>query len=65
MDVGLQNKTTVFNEDGSIVETTVDTVTTTVFHDDGHITETIVKGDTTVVRSTYFDADGTIREVIS
>lgn len=65
MQVGLQNKTTVFNTDGSIVETTVDGVTTTVFHADGHITETIVKGDTTVVRSTYFDADGTIREVIT
>lgn len=65
METGMQNKTTVFNEDGSIVETTVDGTTTTVFHDDGHITETIVKGNTTVVRSTYFDADGTIREVIT
>ena len=65
MEVNMRNKTTVFNADGSIVETTVDAVTTTVFHSDGHITETIVKGETTVVRNTYFDADGTIREVIS
>lgn len=65
MQVGMQNKTIVFNDDGSIVETTVDSTTTTVFHDDGHITETIVKDGTTVVRNTYFDEDGTIREVIS
>ena len=65
MEVNMRNKTTVFNADGSITETTVDDVTTTVFHSDGHITETIVKGNTTVVRNTYFDADGTIREVIS
>lgn len=65
LDVGYQNKTTVFNADGSIVETTIDTVTTTVFHSDGHITETIVKNGVTVVRNTYFDADGKIREVVS
>lgn len=65
MDVGYQNKTVKFNADGSIVETTVDSTTTYVFHSDGHITETIVKNGVTVVRNTYFDADGTIREVIS
>lgn len=65
LDFGARNKTTVFNADGSIIETTVDTVTTTVFHADGHITETIVGGSTTVVKNIYFDADGTIREVVS
>ena len=65
MEVGIQGKTTVFNADGSITETTVDTVTTTVFHADGHITETIVKDDVTIVRNTYFDSDGKIREVIT
>lgn len=65
MDVGLSNKTTTFNADGSITETTADTVTTTVFNSNGSITETIVKGDTTVIKTTYFDADGTIREVIT
>lgn len=65
MDVGLSNKTTVFNSDGSITETTADETKTTVFNSNGSITETTVKGGTTVVRTTYFDADGKIREVIS
>lgn len=62
---GYQNKTTTFNSDGSIVTRTSDTTTTTIFNSDGTITETIVKGDVTVVRTIYFDADGTIREVIT
>lgn len=65
MDVGLSNKTTVFNSDGSITETTADETKTTVFNSNGSITETTVKGDTTVIKTTYFDADGTIREVIT
>lgn len=65
MDVGLSNKTTVFNADGSITETTPDEVKTFIFNSDGSITETTVKGEITVVKTTYFDADGTIREVIS
>ena len=65
LDVALSNKTTVFNADGSIVETTADEVKTFIFNSDGTITETTVKNGTTVVKTTYFDADGTIREVIS
>ena len=64
MDVGMQDKTTVFNADGSITETTSDSTSVTVFHADGHITETIVKQGVTVVRNTYFEGD-TIREVVS
>ena len=65
LDTGLSNKTTVFNADGSITETTADEVKTFIFNSDGTITETTVKNGTTVVKTTYFDADGTIREVIS
>lgn len=65
LDVGLSNKTTVFNADGSIKETTANEVKTFIFNSNGSITETIVKNGTTVVKTTYFDADGTIREVIS
>lgn len=65
LDVGLSNKTTVFNTDGSITETTANEVKTFVFNSNGSITETTVKDGVTVVKTTYFDADGTIREVIS
>lgn len=60
-----QNKTVVFNNDGSIVESTIDTTTTTIFNSDGTITENIVDKGVTVVRTIYFDADGTIREVVT
>lgn len=65
LDTGLYNKTTVFNSDGSITETTPNETKKFVFNSNGTITETVTKGSTTVVKTTYFDSDGKIREVIS
>ena len=60
--VGMQ---TVFNSDGSVVETNAYGETlTTVFNEDGSITETFVGGKTTT-KTTLFDDDGKITEVIS
>lgn len=62
---GFVAKTTVFNDDGSITE--IDEYGysfTTVFNDDGSITETF-SGEKDITKTTYFDGDGTIREVIS
>ena len=58
---GEQEKTTVFNQDGSISETTADGVMTTEFNEDGSITETYPDGR---ILTTYFDSDGTIRRVL-
>ena len=56
---------TVFNDDGSIVETSSKGETlTTVFNEDGSITETFV-GEKTITKTTTFNADGSIAEVIS
>ena len=62
---GFQAKTTVFNDDGSIIETNSknETLTTTV-NADGSITETFV-GEKTITKTTTFNADGSISEVIS
>lgn len=60
---GLTNKTTVFNADGSIVETNTDgSKTTTVFNEDGSITETVVCDGVTYEKTTVFNADGSITE---
>ena len=57
--------TTVFGDDGTITETNSKGQTlTTVFNADGSITETFV-GEKTIAKTTYFDNNGTIREVIS
>ena len=58
---GEQEKTTVFNQDGSITETTADGDMTTEFNEDGSITETYPDGR---ILTTYFDPDGTIRRVL-
>ena len=62
---GFVAKTTVFNDDGSIVETNDkgETLTTT-FNDDGSITETFV-GSKTITKTTKFETNGSISEVIS
>lgn len=55
---------TTFNNDGSITETNSkgESLTTT-FNNDGSITETFV-GEKTITKTTTFDANGNIREVI-
>ena len=60
------DKTTVFNEDGSIVETTKVYKTTTVFKEDGSIVETKEFNDGSsdiIVKTTTFNEDGSISEV--
>ena len=62
---GFIGSTTVFNEDGSIVETNSDGETlTTVFNEDGSITETFI-GERTITKVTRFLEDGSIVEEIS
>lgn len=62
---GFETKTTIFNSDGSIVETNANGETKrTVFNNDGSITETFV-GEKTITKKTTFYNDGTIREVLS
>lgn len=61
---GFIAQTTVFNDDGSIVETNSKGETkTTVFNDDGSITETFV-GKKTITKKTIFNEDGSITEVL-
>ena len=56
---------TVFNNDGSITETNgKGEVLTTVFNGDGSITETFV-GEKTITKTTTFNTDGRISEVVS
>ena len=56
---------TVFNPDGSIVETNSRGQTkTTVFNNDGSIVETFV-GEKTITKTTTFNADRSITEVVS
>ena len=56
---------TIFNADGSITETNNKNETlTTVFNEDGTITETFV-GEKTITKTTTFDENGNISEVIS
>lgn len=61
---GFVAKTTVFETDGSIVETNGKGETlTTVFNADGSITETF-KGTKTIVKTTAFNSDGSVSETI-
>ena len=61
---GFQAQTTVFNADGSIVETNgLGQTKTTVFNADGSITETFA-GEKTITKTTTFNSNGTITEVI-
>lgn len=66
---GFVAKTTVFNDDGSIVETNGrnETLTTTFGKDvsgNDIVTETFV-GTKTIVKTTTFNSDGSIMEVLS
>lgn len=62
---GFVAKTTVFNADGSIVETNgKGEKLTTVFNANGSITQTFV-GTKTIVKTTTFNTNGSISEVIS
>ena len=62
---GFQSTHTVFNADGSIVETNEEGHTlTTVFNEDGSITETF-SGDKTITKTTFFNEDGSVTEVLS
>ena len=62
---GFISVNTVFGEDGTITETNSKGHTlTTVFNADSSITETFV-GEKTITKTTYFDNNGNIREVIS
>lgn len=58
------SKTTVFNEDGSIVETSDIGTKTTVFNEDGSIVETLVTENKTYTKTTTF-SDNEINEEVS
>ena len=63
-----QNKTTTFNEDGSIAETLADgKIKTTVFNEDGSIMETLksAAGDVMGTKATTFNSDGSITETVT
>lgn len=54
-----------YNEDGSIVETNSNgEILTTIKNEDGSYTQIFV-GEKTITKTTRFNADGTITEVIS
>ena len=60
---GFEPKTTVFNADGSVIETNeLGQVKTTVFNADGSITETFV-GEKTISKKITFE-ESEIKEVI-
>jgi hypothetical protein len=62
---GFAYSKTVFNEDGTIVDTNNEGQSRiTTFNDDGSITETF-NGEKTITKTTIFADDGNIEEVIS
>lgn len=65
--IAMQNfipRTTVFNEDGSMVETSSIGTKTTVFNEDGSIVETLVTENETYTKTTTF-SDNEINEEVS
>lgn len=62
---GFVNQTTTFNLDnGKIIQINSDgQQLTTIFNDDGTITETFV-GEKTITKTTTFNSDGSIKEVL-
>lgn len=61
---GFIGNTTVFNADGSIIETNSEgQINTTVFNADGSITKTFI-GEKTITKTITFDKNGNIREEI-
>ena len=62
---GFQAASTTFNFDGSITMTNgAGKTLKTEFNSDGYITETFT-GDKTIIKTTTFNTDGSISEVIS
>lgn len=62
---GFVPSTTVFGSDGTITETSTSGHSlVTRFNNDGSISETFT-GEKVITKTTYFDDDGSIREVIS
>lgn len=62
---GFESVKTVFNSDGSIIETnSAGHTLTTTFSTDGSILEKFV-GKKTITKTTIFNQDGSIEEVIS
>lgn len=62
---GFQSVTTTFGED-KITETNDEGhIMETIFNSDGSITERFTANDRTIAKTTYFDEDGTIREVMT
>lgn len=62
---GFAEATININEDGSIVETSSEGYTlTTKLNSNGSITETFA-GEKTITKTTTFEADGSIKEVLS
>ena len=59
---GFQNKSTIFNSDGSILETDENGYTLkTIFNSDNSVTE-IFTGEKTITKKTTFNTDGSITE---
>lgn len=63
---GFIGMTTIFEDDGSITETnSKGEVMKTIFNSDGSIIERFISNGRTIAKTTYFDKDGTIREVMT
>lgn len=61
---GFESVETVFNADGSIVQTNAKgEILTTVFGTDGSVTQTFV-GEKTITKTITFNSDGSISEVV-
>lgn len=62
---GFTTQTTTFNQDGSIIQINSDgQVLTTTFNPDGSIVEKFV-GEKTIIKTTRFDSNGNVSEVVS
>lgn len=62
---GFENKTTVFNSDGSIIETTDTYTKKTIFNSDGSIVETKIDNlGNAKSKKTVFNSDGSITETL-
>ena len=60
---GFEAQTTAFNDDGSITQTNAQGQTKTTVFVDNRIVETFV-GEKTIVKTTTFNSDGSISEVL-
>ena len=61
---GFVGKTVTFGDDGSITQINTDGQTLVTKFNDGSVTETFT-GEKTITKTTYFNDDGSISEVIS